>query len=64
MGNRIARRPAQRSLTFDRQEMWQTFPELVQRQCADLIGQLLRAILQREASTRSDDERQDSARSS
>ncbi len=64
MRNRIECRPTQRTLTFDRHEMWQTFPEVVQRQCADLVGQLLRAVLQREAATRSHDERQDSARSS
>jgi hypothetical protein len=57
-------RPTQRTLTFDRHEMWQTFPELVQRRCGDLLGQLLRAVLRGEVATRSDDERQDSARSS
>jgi len=64
MRDRSVARPTQRTLTFDRHERWHTFPELVQRQCGDLIGQLLRAVLQSEASTRSDDERQDSARSS
>lgn len=63
MRDRVGR-PTQRILTFDRHEMWQTLPELVQRQCGELIGQLLRAVLQREAATRSHDERQDSARSS
>jgi hypothetical protein len=55
------RRPTQRTLTFDRHEVWHTFPPLVPRHCCDLIGQLLRAVLQSEASTRSHDDRQDSA---
>jgi len=58
------RRPTQRTLTFDRHEVWPALSDLVQRQCHDLIGQLLRAVLQREASTRSHDERQDSPQSS
>ena len=64
MRDRGVDRQTQRTLTFDRHEMWQTVPELVQRRCGDLIGQLLRAVLQGEAATRSHDERQDSARSS
>lgn len=64
MRDLIVRRPTQRTLTFDRHEVWQTFPPLVPRYCCDLIGQLLRAVLQSEASTRSHDDRQDSARSS
>lgn len=64
MRDRSVARPTQRTLTFDCHEMWQTFPELVQRQCGERIGQLLRAVLQGEVATRSDDERQDSARSS
>ena len=58
------RRPTQRTLTFDRHEVWQALPDLVQRQCRDLIGQLLRAVLEREASARSHDERQDSTQPS
>ena len=64
MRNRSVGRPTQRSLTFDRDERWETFSEPVQRQCRDLIGQLLRAVLQGEAPTRSHDERENSARSS
>jgi hypothetical protein len=64
MRDRPERRPTQRTLTFDRHEVWPALPDLVQRQCGDLIGQLLRAVLQREASPRSHDERQDSPRSS
>jgi hypothetical protein len=64
MRDRNVGRATQRILTFDRHDRWQTFPELVQRQCGQLIGQLLRAVLQSEAATRSHDERQDSARSS
>jgi hypothetical protein len=64
MRDRSVRHPTQRTLTFDRHEVWQAFPDLVQRQCGDLIGQLLRAVLRSEASPRSHDERQDSARSS
>jgi hypothetical protein len=64
MRDRSVGRPMQRTLTFDRSERWKTVPELVQRRCGDLIGQLLRAVLQGEATTRSHDERQDSARSS
>lgn len=64
MRDRLVRRPTQRPLTFDRHEVWHALPDLVQRQCGDLIGQLLRAVLQGEATSRSHDERQDSARSS
>ena len=64
MRDLIVRPPQQRALTFDRHELWQTLPDRVQRQCAELVGQLLRAVLQGEASTRSHDDRQDSARSS
>lgn len=58
------RRPTQQTLTFDRQAVWQTLPELVQQQCAVLIGQLLRAVLEGEASTRRNDDRQDPTRPS
>jgi hypothetical protein len=64
MRDLVVRRPTQQTLTFERHAVWQTLPEPVQRQCAALIGQLLRAVLQGEAATRRDDERQDSARSS
>ena len=64
MGNLIVRRPQQRTLTFDRRELWQTIPDLVQRQCGELVGHLLRAVLHAEASTRSEDERENSDRPS
>lgn len=64
MRNLIVRRPEQRTLTFDRHEPWQTLPEPVRRQCRDLVGQLLRAVLQAEAPTRSEDERENPFRSS
>ncbi len=77
MRDLIVRRPEQRTLTFDRHEQWQTLPEREQGQCRELVGQLLRAVLQAEASpksdyavrhveasTRSDDERENSARPS
>ena len=64
MRNLIVRRPQQRTLTFDRREQWQTLPESDRRQCRDLVGQLLRAVLQAEASTRSEDERENPSRSS
>ena len=55
MGTLIVRRPQQRTLTFDRRERWETLPEAVRIQCRDLVGQLLRAVLQAEASPRSED---------
>jgi len=58
------RRPAQRTLTFDQREPWQTFPEPDRLRCRDLVGQLLRAVLQAEAPTRSEDERENPSRSS
>jgi hypothetical protein len=64
MGNLIISRPEQRTLTFDRREQWQTLPEPDRMQCRELVGQLLRAVLQAEAPTRSDDEREDPSRSS
>jgi hypothetical protein len=64
MRDLIVRRPQQQMLTFDRRERWQTLPEPNRRQCRELVGQLLRAVLQTEASTRSEDEREDSARPS
>jgi len=60
MGNLIVRRPQERMLTFDRRALWQTLPDLVQRQCGELVGHLLRTVLQAEASTRSEDERENS----
>ena len=64
MRNLIVRRPQQRTLTFDRRERWQTLPERDQCQCRELVGQLLRAVLQTEAPPRSDDERENPSRSS
>jgi len=64
MRNLIVRRPEQRTLTFDRREQWQTLPEREQDQCRELVGQLLRAVLQAEAPTRSEDERENPSRSS
>jgi hypothetical protein len=64
MRNLIVRRAEQRMLTFDRREPWQTLPEPDRLQCRDLLGQLLRAVLQAEAPTRSDDERENSSRPS
>ena len=64
MGDLTVRRPQQRTLTFDRREQWQTLPEPDRLQCRDLVGQLLRAVLQAEAPTRSDDERENPSRSS
>jgi hypothetical protein len=48
----------------DRRALWQTLPDLVQRQCGELVGHLLRTVLQAEASTRSEDERENSDRPS
>ena len=64
MRDLIVRRPEQRMLTFDRREQWQTLPEPDRLQCRDLVGQLLRAVLQAEARTRSEDERENPSRSS
>lgn len=64
MRDLIVRRPQQRTLTFERRDLWQTLPDLVQRQCPELVGQLLRAVLAAEASTRSDDERENPDRPS
>jgi len=64
MRDLIVRRPEQQTLTFDRRDQWQTLPEPDRRQCRDLVGQLLRAVLQAEAPTRSEDERKNPPRSS
>ena len=56
----MVRRPQQRTLTFDRRDRWQTLPEPERRRCLDLVGQLLRVVLQAEAAKRSDDERENS----
>lgn len=64
MRDLIGRRPQQPMLTFDRRERWETLPEPDRCQCRELVGQLLRAVLQAEAPTRSDDERKDPSRSS
>jgi hypothetical protein len=60
----IVRRPGQRTLTFDRRDQWQTLPEPDRRQCRDLVGQLLRAVLHAEAPRRSEDDRENPSRSS
>ena len=60
MRDLIVRRPQQRMLTFDRRDRWQTLPDPDRRHCRELVGQLLRAVLQAEASTRSDDDRENS----
>jgi hypothetical protein len=64
MRDLIVRRAEQRTLTFDRREQWQTLPEPDRLQCRELVGQLLRAVLQAEAPRRSDDERENPSRSS
>ena len=64
MRSLIVRRPQQPTLTFGRREQWETLPERDQCQCRALLGQLLRAVLQAEAATRSEDERQNPSRSS
>ena len=64
MRSLIVRRPQQPTLTFDRRERWQTLPERDQCQCRELLGQLLRTVLQTEAATRSEDERENPSRSS
>ena len=60
----IVRRPQQRRLTFDRRELWQTLPDPDRRHCRELVGQLLRAVLQAEAARRSEDDRENSDRAS
>ena len=64
MRDLMVRRPQQRRLTFDRRDLWQTFPDPDRCQCRELVGQLLRAVLQAEAARRSEDEREESDRSS
>jgi hypothetical protein len=64
MQDRRVDRQTQRRLTFDRHEVWHSLPAGVQRQCADLVSQLLRAVLKAAAAPRSPDEREDSTRSS
>ncbi len=64
MRDLIVRRPEQRTLAFERREQWQTLPEPDRMQCQELVGQLLRAVLQAEAPTRSEDERENPSRSS
>ena len=64
MGNLIVRRPQQRMLTFDRRELWQTLPDSDRRRCRELVGQLLRVVLQAEASSRSEHERENPDRPS
>ena len=64
MRDLIVRRPQQRMLTFDRRDLWQTFPDPDRCHCRELMGQLLRAVLQAEAATRSEDARENSDRPS
>ena len=60
----IVRRPQQPRLTFDRRDLWQTIPDPDRRHCSELLGQVLRAVLQAEAVTGSEDEREKSDRPS
>ena len=60
MRDLIVRRPQQRMLTFDRRDLWRMLPDPERRHCRDLLGQLLRAVLQAEAARRSEDDREDS----
>ena len=64
MPDLMVRRQQQRRLTFDRRDLWQTLPDPDRRRGRELVGQLLRAVLQAEAATRSEDERENSDRSS
>ena len=64
MRDLMVRRPQQRRLTFDRRGLWETFPDPDRCHCRELLGHLLRAVLQAEAATRSEDEREESARPS
>ena len=64
MRDLMVRRPQQRGLTFDRRDRWETFPDPDRCQCRELVGQLLRAVLQAEAATRSEDDRENSDRPS
>jgi len=58
MRDQIVLRPQQRTLAFVRQELWPRLPDPDRRRCCELCGQLLRAVLQAEASTRSEDARE------
>ena len=60
MRDLMVRRPQQPRLTFDRRDRWSTLPEQERCHCRDLVGQLLRAVLQAEAVGRSDDDRENS----
>ena len=64
MRDLMVRRPQQRRLAFDRRDRWQTLPDPERRHCRDLVGQVLRAVLQAEAATRSEDDRENSDRPS
>ena len=64
MRDLMVRRPQQPRLTFDRRDRWQTLPDPERRHCRDLVGQLLRAVLEAEAATRSEDDRENSHRPS
>ena len=60
MRDLMVRRPQQPRLTFDRRDRWPTLPEQERCHCRELVGQLLRAVLQAAAATRSEDDREDS----
>ena len=64
MDDLIVRRPQQRTLTFDRRELWQTLPDSDRRRCREKVGQLLRVVLQSEASSTSEHERENPDRPS
>ena len=64
MRDLMVRRPQQPRLTFDRRDRWQTLPDPERRHCRDLVGRLLRAVLEAEAATRREDDRENSDRSS
>ena len=60
MRDLMVRRPQQPRLTFDRRDQWPPLPEPKRCHCRELVGQLLHAVLQAEAATRSEDDREDS----
>jgi hypothetical protein len=60
----IVRQLRQRALTFERRDLWQTFPDLVQRPLRRAGGTHAASVLDAETVRRSDDDREDSRRSS
>ena len=60
----MGHRPQQPRLTFERRDRWPTLPEPERCHCRELVGQLLRAVLEAEAARRSEDDREHSARTS